>query len=73
MDDMASGFDTTRRALEARLVELESTHRELDELIAELHTESADMLRLQRLKRRKLQIKDEIWRVRAQIFPNISA
>ena len=74
MDDMSSGFDFSHRELESRLSELEVTHRELDELVAALHIEGAeDMLRIQRLKRRKLQIKDEIQRLRAQICPNIIA
>lgn len=73
MDDMAFGFDASSRDLQMRLTDLEVTHRELDELVAQMHTDGADMLRLQRLKRRKLQIRDEIQRIRTLLCPNIIA
>ncbi len=73
MDDMSSSLDFANREIEGRLAELEVTHRELDELVAAMHIDGADMLRLQRLKRRKLQVKDEIQRLRAQLCPNIIA
>ncbi len=73
MDDMSASLDFANREIEGRLAELEITHRELDELVAAMYIDGADMLRLQRLKRRKLQVKDEIQRLRAQLCPNIIA
>jgi hypothetical protein len=61
-------------ALQARLAALESEHRDLDDVIARL-TESSvvDQLQLRRLKKRKLQLKDQITRLHALILPNIIA
>jgi len=49
---------------------LEDEHRSLDAMISE---ERVDMLHLQRLKRRKLWLKDEISRLHAYIQPDIIA
>ncbi|MFC6197917.1 YdcH family protein [Ponticaulis profundi] len=73
MDDMHFSFDENERVLESRLSELENRHRELDSLVAQLHEEGADMLRLQRLKRDKLRLRDEISRIRNALYPNIIA
>lgn len=58
----------------AQLVELRRQHRALDEEIAEL-TSSAlgDQLKIKRLKKRKLQLKDEIARVEDKLYPDIIA
>ncbi len=57
-----------------RLVELQSEHRDLDDVIARL-TERApvDQLQIQRLKKRKLALKDEISRLESQLLPDIIA
>lgn len=73
MDGTGYAFDFGQRELSRKLIELENQHRELDSLVAALHTEGADMLRLQRLKRDKLRLKDEISRLRNEIYPNIIA
>lgn len=60
--------------LKARLVGLQEEHRDLDAAIAALTAQPAcDQLRLQRLKKRKLWLKDEIQRLEDQIFPDIIA
>jgi hypothetical protein len=61
-------------ALRAKLAELTQEHRDLDNAIAAL-TESAarDQLQLTRLKKRKLQLKDEITRINDQLLPDIIA
>lgn len=61
-------------ALRQKLNELELEHRDLDDVIARL-TERApfDQLQLQRLKKRKLVLKDQISQVEAQIHPDIIA
>ena len=49
-------------------------HRDLDEAIHALHeTGRADMLTLQRLKRQKLALKDEIIRIEDELTPDIIA
>ena len=60
--------------LRQRLAELELEHRDLDDVIARL-TERApyDQLQLQRLKKRKLILKDQISLLEAQLYPDIIA
>lgn len=58
----------------AQLVELRRQHRALDEEIAGLsETALGDQLLLKRLKKRKLQLKDEISRVEDKLYPDIIA
>jgi len=61
-------------ALRQKLVELELEHRDLDDVIARL-TERApfDQLQLQRLKKRKLVLKDQISQIEAELLPDIIA
>ncbi len=61
-------------ALRQKLVELELEHRDLDDVIARL-TERApyDQLQLQRLKKRKLVLKDQISHIEAELLPDIIA
>lgn len=73
MDGSSFGFDESIRALQVKLTELETEHRTLDEKIIELHAKSADMISLQRFKRMKLRLKDEISQLRGLIHPNIIA
>ncbi|NBB84278.1 MAG: DUF465 domain-containing protein [Alphaproteobacteria bacterium] len=60
--------------MKRRLEELQSEHRDLDDVIARL-AESApfDQLRMQRLKKRKLALKDEIIKLESRILPDIIA
>ena len=60
--------------LRQKLAELELEHRDLDDVIARL-TERApyDQLQLQRLKKRKLILKDQISQIEAQLYPDIIA
>lgn len=54
-----------------RLHELRSEHRDLDTVIARLSAETAcDQLHLQRLKKRKLLLKDEIARLESRLIPD---
>ncbi|MCB9991294.1 MAG: YdcH family protein [Rhodospirillales bacterium] len=60
--------------LQERLYDLETEHRDLDQVIDRLmHTPPIDFLQLQRLKKRKLQLKDEIERIRSMLLPDIIA
>lgn len=60
--------------LQHELDKLRQEHRQLDEKIAELIIKvSADDLRVHRLKKQKLDIKDKINKVEALFLPNIIA
>jgi hypothetical protein len=58
--------------LRAKLAELVQEHRDLDTAIAALGG-SRDQLQLTRLKKRKLQLKDEIARIEDELLPDIIA
>lgn len=61
-------------ALRRKLADLESEHRDLDDVIARMTDgPSVDQLQVQRLKKRKLLLKDEIGRVRSKLVPDIIA
>ena len=58
----------------AQLHQLESEHRDLDDVIERLGDDKPfDQLKLQRLKKRKLVLKDEIAKLRSRILPDIIA
>ena len=57
-----------------KLRQLESEHRDLDDVIERLGDDKPfDQLKLQRLKKRKLALKDEIAKLRSRILPDIIA
>jgi hypothetical protein len=57
-----------------RLHALEIEHHDLDDVIDRLVLEpSQDRLQLQRLKKRKLLLKDQIQRLRTRLIPDIIA
>ena len=61
-------------ALKKRIHELNIEHRDLDDVIAKLAAQPGqDQLQLQRLKKKKLQIKDQIFQLEGQMTPDISA
>ena len=63
-----------RDALEAKLIELKTEHRDLDDVIARMGKQVPfDQLLMQRLKKRKLQLKDAISHLQAQLVPDIIA
>ncbi len=60
--------------LRERLLDLATEHRDLDSAIAALVGSGVyDPLRAQRLKKRKLALKDEIARLESALLPDISA
>ncbi|WP_111538532.1 YdcH family protein [Palleronia aestuarii] len=60
--------------LRVRLEVLRREHRDLDESVAALQARgTADMLTLQRLKRRKLVLKDKIAALEDRLLPDIIA
>jgi hypothetical protein len=57
-----------------RILELQLEHRDLDSVIARLAVDAVqDQLQLQRLKKRKLQVKDHITALERQLTPDIPA
>jgi len=62
------------RTLRLKVLELEAEHRELDHLIEQLQESgSRDELQIRRLKKRKLQIKDQIAQLQVQLSPDVPA
>ena len=62
---------TDRESILRKLHELRSEHRDLDTVIARLiETGSLDQLHLQRLKKRKLLLKDEIAWLESRLIPD---
>jgi len=60
--------------LERMLEQLKTEHRDLDIIIHQLtDTVPVDFLRLQRLKKRKLFLKDSILKVESMLLPDIIA
>lgn len=60
--------------IRSRLHDLEVEHFDLDDVIGRLAADPAqDRLQLQRLKKRKLVLKDQIQRLRARLIPDIIA
>ncbi len=61
-------------ALREKLAELSHEHSDLDETISRLsEMPVVDALQLQRLKKRKLQLKDMIEKIENQLIPDIIA
>jgi hypothetical protein len=57
-----------------KLAVLEVEHRDLDDVIEHLsHDQKLDELQMQRLKKRKLLLKDQISALERQLVPDISA
>ena len=58
-------------AMHRRVAELRLEHRDLDEAIARLQQDiEADELAVKRLKKRKLQLKDQIARIESDLIPD---
>ncbi len=82
---MSSGFavkpDSThdvmqwdQEQLKAKLAELELEHRDLDDVINTLMSQSDfDQIKVGRLKKRKLALKDQITSLRGRLIPDIIA
>jgi hypothetical protein len=60
--------------IRSRLHDLEVEHQDLDDVIGRLSADpTQDRLQLQRLKKRKLLLKDQMQRLRARLIPDIIA
>jgi hypothetical protein len=65
---------TDVEVLRQRIDELHLEHRDLDDVIARLaQNPIQDQLQLQRLKKRKLHLKDQIAQLERQLTPDIPA
>lgn len=65
---------TEENLLQTRLMTLRQQHRDLDTAISSLEDSgTGDQLQLRRLKKMKLQIKDEIQKVEDKLIPDIIA
>jgi hypothetical protein len=76
-DDKAREYesgDASRKRLSAALSRLKQEHRDLDAAIISLEASMhSDQLQLKRLKKKKLQLKDEIAQTEDELFPDIIA
>lgn len=62
------------RELREMLVQLRAEHRQLDDEIIALETNTmGDQLSITRLKKRKLKLKDQITAIEDRLFPDIIA
>ena len=67
-------MDLDLEALKAKLTALKTEHRDLDDVIARLAERLPfDQLQLQRLKKRKLLLKDQISKIESELLPDIIA
>ncbi|MFC1673496.1 YdcH family protein [Pseudomonadota bacterium] len=71
---MTTNSPTDNDNINARLVQLRLEHRDLDDVIDRLSSDaSPNLLQIQRLKKRKLVIKDLIARLESGEIPDIIA
>ena len=70
----APAMDLDVEALKARLAVLRTEHRDLDDVIARVVERGPfDQLQLQRFKKRKLLLKDQISKIESELLPDIIA
>jgi hypothetical protein len=66
--------DEEESVLRAKLAELRQEHGDLDAAIAAIASSAhCDQIQLTRLKKRKLQLKDQIARIEDSLLPDITA
>lgn len=66
--------ETDETSIRHRIAELRVEHRDLDEAISSMAADpAADQLRLKRLKKRKLLLKDTIAWLEDQLIPDLDA
>ena len=63
-------MEIDRDSMLRKLHELRSEHRDLDTVIARLSGQGLDQLQLQRLKKRKLLLKDEVAWLESRLIPD---
>ena len=71
---MSVVMDLDIEALKTKLAALKVEHRDLDDVIARIIERAPfDQLQLQRLKKRKLALKDQISKIESELLPDIIA
>ena len=71
---MIQNIEITGLGSRTRLKELRVAHRDLDVAITELASiPHVDQLRIRRLKKQKLRLKDMIARLESELIPNLNA
>lgn len=74
MDDTSDEPSKAPRSVRKRLNVMRAEHRTLDETIIRLTEElNTDQLQIQRLKKRKLLLKDMIAQLESQLIPDLDA
>ena len=69
-----SGNTDDQYRLKNELAELQLEHRDLDDVIHRLYeSDNFEQLQMQRLKRRKLKLKDQIAQLENRLIPDILA
>jgi hypothetical protein len=67
-------MDLDVEALKAKLAALKTEHRDLDDVITRIAERIPfDQIQLQRLKKRKLLLKDQISKIESELLPDIIA
>ena len=67
-------MDDNVEELRRKLAELTTEHRDLDDVIARMASDPfMDQLQLQRFKKRKLMLKDQIALIESKLVPDIIA
>ncbi|MBF0355653.1 MAG: DUF465 domain-containing protein [Alphaproteobacteria bacterium] len=67
-------INETQEELKTRLALLRTEHRDLDDVIARLIEKAPlDQIQMQRLKKRKLLLKDQISKIETLLLPDIIA
>jgi len=73
-NDTSDDSATDQQSLRDRLTQLRIEHRDMDDVIERVEDAPIiDRLQVQRLKKRKLRLKDEISRLEALVVPDIIA
>ena len=71
---MSNMDDIERLERQQLLIKLENEHAELDQTVAlQLANPGSDQIVIGRLKRRKLQLKDMIVKLRSSVLPDVPA
>lgn len=71
---MSQDNQDNEEQLRQKLAGLRSEHRDLDDVIARISEALPfDQLQLQRMKKRKLGLKDEIMKIESELLPDIIA
>lgn len=66
--------ENSSKSIQGRIFELQVEHRDLDEIVVRLaHSPEVDQLLIKRLKKRKLQLKDEISKLKSRLIPDLDA